>query len=400
MKPLRIAFLTPHFVTEPCSGGLGSYLHRLAKVLSELGHKPEVFTLSQEKPGLIEFDGIRVERVSHASNIPLRLLNRLSHLNSRINISEVIDHVRGALGLSRAFERRDRESPFHFLQCADYGLAGLFIKKSSHRPHLVRCSWAADLFLKANENFNNLNSKLYCYLERHCIRKADIPYAPSKFVSNYYRESHKLELEVLLPPFMLEMVMASSLPWELPKRYFMYFGSICPRKGTDVLAAALPLVWRQESGFAMVWAGGSWHGALESYRRMWGEKASQVTWLGYISKPQVYAILKQSEVVVIPSRVDNLPNTLIESLLLNIPVIGSLGASIDELIEPGKNGELVPIGDPAALAESMLKAWRREVPWIDKPLILPEIFDQMQPQAAAANLLRLAGYSNNPLTSR
>ncbi len=39
--PLRIAFLTATFVTEPNSGGMGAYLHRLTKVLHELGHEPE-----------------------------------------------------------------------------------------------------------------------------------------------------------------------------------------------------------------------------------------------------------------------------------------------------------------------------------------------------------------------
>jgi len=198
-------------------------------------------------------------------------------------------------------------------------------------------------------------------------------------------------MEVLRPPFALEMEMASDPPWELPQRYLLYFGAICPRKGTDVLAAALPIAWQQEPELNMVWAGESWNGAVENYRDIWGEQASQVRWLGYVPKPQLYAVLKRAEAVVIPSRVDNLPNTLIESLLLNIPVIGSLGASIDELIEPGISGELVPIGDSAALAEAMLKAWRREVPWMNGRFRLPSIMNQMNPHVAAANLIRLAG---------
>jgi glycosyltransferase involved in cell wall biosynthesis len=124
---------------------------------------------------------------------------------------------------------------------------------------------------------------------------------------------------------------------------------------------------------------------------MWGEQAGQVRWLGYLPKPQLYRVLKQAEAVVIPSRVDNLPNTLIESLLLNVPVIGSRGASIDELIEPGISGELVPIGDSAALAQAMLKAWRREVPWLNGSFRLPSIMKEMDPHVAATNLILLAG---------
>jgi glycosyltransferase involved in cell wall biosynthesis len=199
---------------------------------------------------------------------------------------------------------------------------------------------------------------------------------------------------------MLETGIASHLPWELPQRYFMYFGAICPRKGTDVLAAALPLVWREEPEFAMVWAGEAWNGSLESYRRMWGEQASRVSWLGLIPKPQVYAVLRRAEVAVIPSRVDNLPNTVIESLLLNVPVIGSLGASIDELIEPGTSGELVPIGQPTALAAALVRAWRREVPWSAGRFPLPRVIDQMEPRLAALNLLRLAGHAADGSTFR
>jgi glycosyltransferase involved in cell wall biosynthesis len=389
--PLRIAFLTAAFVTEPNSGGMGAYLHRLTKVLHELGHEPEVFTLSQERPGVITFDKIRVERVGIPNNLPLRAIRRLSRRSPKLNISETGESVFAARSLARAFYARDREKCFDLVQSSDYGLAGLFINKHPSRRHLVRCSWAADLFIRADGKFDKLNSRLYCLLERYCIRKADVAYAPSEFVARYYKEEHGFQMEVLRPPFALETEMASDPSWKLPQRYLLYFGAICPRKGTDVLAAALPIAWRQEPQLTMVWAGESWNGAVENYRHMWGEQASQVRWLGYVPKPQLYAVLKRAEAVVIPSRVDNLPNTLIESLLLNIPVIGSLGASIDELIEPGINGELVPIGDSAALAEAMLKAWRREVPWMNGRFRLPSIMNQMNPHVAAANLIRLAG---------
>jgi glycosyltransferase involved in cell wall biosynthesis len=391
VQPVRFAFLTPTFVTEPNSGGMGTYLHRLTRALRELGHEPEVFTLSQATPGPTALDGVHVERVSPPRNLPLRAIARLSRLTRATDLGDVTERVRGALGLARAFRRRDHERPFHALQSSDYGLAGLFIGSHPTRPHLVRCSWAADLFIAADGNLHKLDSRLYSRLDRHCVRKADIAYAPSRFVATYYRDRHGLEVKVLRPPFMLETGIASPVPWELPRRYFMYFGAICPRKGTDVLAAALPLVWRQEPDFTMVWAGEAWDGGLDGYRRIWGDRASQVMWLGYISKPEVYAVLRGAEASVAPSRVDNLPNTVIESLLFNVPVIGSRGASIDELIEPGTNGTLVPIGQPAALAEALVSAWRREVPWAGGRVPLPAVIEQMEPRAAAVNLLRLAG---------
>lgn len=400
MTALRVAFVTPTFVTESNSGGMGACLHRLTKALRDLGHEPEVFTLSEEAPGPIEFEGIRVERARPERDLPIRLLCRLAGLSSITDISDVGEHLRGARALARAFHRRERERPFHVLQSSDYGLAGLFIRRHPSRLHLVRCSWAADLFIEADGNLHKLDSRLYAWLDRYCVGKADIAYAPSDFVARHYREAHGFAVEVVRPPFLLETEIAARLPWALSPRYFMYFGAICRRKGTDVLAEALPLVWRQEPGFAMVWAGDAWPGALERYRPLWGHQAAQVHWLGYLPKPQVYALLQRAEAVVIPSLVDNLPNTLIESLFLNVPVIGSLGASIDEMVEPGITGELVPIGQPAALAEALVRAWRREVPWMAGRLPAPVLLEQMEPRAAALNFLRLAGHPASAPTSR
>ena len=41
-----------------------------------------------------------------------------------------------------------------------------------------------------------------------------------------------------------------------------------------------------------------------------------------------------------PTRFDNLPNSAIESLALGVPVIGTLGASLEELVTPGRDGDL------------------------------------------------------------
>jgi glycosyltransferase involved in cell wall biosynthesis len=390
VKPLRLAFLTPTFATEADSGGMGAYLHRLTRALRDLGHEPEVFTLTDEVPGLARVEDVRVERVSPARDLPLRLIARCSRVSSRTDLTDATGRVQGALALARAFEKRHREMPFDVVQSSDYGLAGLFVGRDSARRHLVRCSWASDLFIEADGRLGRLDSRLYCLLERYCIRKADLAYAPSQFVADYYRRTHSMNVEVLRPPFLRETEIAAELPWELPTRYLMYFGAICPRKGTDVLAAALPLVWQEEPEFAMVWAGETWDGALESYRRLWADRSSQVSWVGYIPKPQLYAVLRGAEAVVIPSRVDNLPNTLIESLLLQVPVIGSRGASIDELVEPGRNGELVPIGAPEPLAAALLRAWRREVPWRAGQLPVPRLIEEMDPLVAAAKFLRLA----------
>jgi len=60
---MRIAFLTPGFVTEEkISGGLVNYLHQTCLSLIKLGHQPVIITASK-KSGVIFHNGIEVHRV-------------------------------------------------------------------------------------------------------------------------------------------------------------------------------------------------------------------------------------------------------------------------------------------------------------------------------------------------
>ena len=90
-----------------------------------------------------------------------------------------------------------------------------------------------------------------------------------------------------------------------------------------------------------------------------------------LAKPQLYALVRQAIATVAPSRFDNLPNTVLESVQLGTPVIGSNGASIDEIIESGVQGELVPVGDVEGLARALIRAWRGAGPFDDRRIPLP-----------------------------
>jgi glycosyltransferase involved in cell wall biosynthesis len=387
-KPLRIAFLTPEFITELTGeGGLATYVSRITQVLRNMGHEPEVFTLAKAHAGVIDFNGIRVERVLMPNVRIVRWLRRLSCFHRCVNLDESIMHIGTALGLAHAFTARNLEKPFDFVQCSDFGLTGLFVQKCEGRPMLIRCSWARDLFTSVDGKKRTFDTLLLNSLERLNIRRADIAYSPSRFVAEYMWQNHRIKLEILRPPFFLERQPAKNVPDGLPPRYLIHFGLLGARKGTDLVAAALPLVWQEEPHFTMVWAGKE-HGypIVEESRRQWGEHADKVKWLGPIEKPILYAVLKKAEAAVLPSRCDNFPNTVIESLLFNIPVIGSHGASIDELLEPGVCGELVPIGDVPALAQAMIRVWRGERILNGRPTILRE----MNPKVAASNLINLA----------
>lgn len=390
---LRIAFVTDEFVSEkPNSGGLGNYLNRITQVLKDLGHEPEVFVIGQPNPAVIDFHGIRVERVAPANN---RWLSTAKKIQNRFLVSPwggPTDYIASALALAETFKRRHQYKPFHFVQSANCSAAGLFLPSNGNCPHLIRLSSKRSLWFQADSRYHQLGAKVMAWLERAALRKADIAYAPSEFVAKSCQGTWRDDVQVVRPPVFIESQADGLVPDWLPKQYLIHFGQIGPRKGSDLVAKALCQVWQQEPDFKMIWAGRAiTPGDFERCHHFWGENAANVTWLGPIPKHRLYTLLQHATAAVLPSRVDNLPNTVIESLMLGIPVIGSNGGSIDELVESGLNGELVAMDDIAALASAMLKAWRLGPGYI-KPFRLPKIFEELEPQQAALSLIQLAGY--------
>ena len=72
----------------------------------------------------------------------------------------------------------------------------------------------------------------------------------------------------------------------------------------------------------------------------------------------VLPYLKASDVFVLPSRSEGMPNALLQAMAVSLPCIATNVGGIPELIEDGVNGWLVSAGDSRALAEKLLAVLR------------------------------------------
>lgn len=384
---MRIAFITPEFVTDyPDGGGLGNYLYRMGKLLVGRGHSVEVFVSGYLNPRILMHDGIRVERVLPPyRNVAMKILRQMRLVSGAEHPVSLLLQARA---LAAAMERRHRESPFDIVQSADYLAVGLAVRRRPGRIHVVRCSTAADLYNEI-DGANSRGRRCRERMERRAMRNADKVFAPSRFVAEHYRNKYGIPVEVLRPPFDIEVAPAAEPPCDLPARFLVHFGQLKRRKGTHWLGEALKRSFEMEPALRMVFVGKHRSDELGRVLAGLGTHRSKVQALQPLAKPELYALLQRADAAVLPSLVDNLPNTVIESLTLGIPVIGTHGASIDELVEPGVTGELVLPGDVEGLASAVVRTWRGQSAVRKGFAWRGGLAEEMRPERAVESFLKL-----------
>jgi glycosyltransferase involved in cell wall biosynthesis len=80
-----------------------------------------------------------------------------------------------------------------------------------------------------------------------------------------------------------------------------------------------------------------------------------VQFLGYRSQSDVAALMKASDIIVLPSLAEGVPVVLMEAMASAKPVIATQVAGVSELVEDGVNGCLVPPGSVEALVDAVLR---------------------------------------------
>ena len=129
------------------------------------------------------------------------------------------------------------------------------------------------------------------------------------------------------------------------------------QKGHDILLESLAQVRRRGLDFVMALAGdGSRRQVLER-RAMELDLTDRVRFLGMLD--EIGPLLWAADAVIMPSRWEGLPLTLLEALARARPVVASAVGGIPEVIEDRVSGRLVPPGNVTALADALEWLHRR-----------------------------------------
>ena len=128
-------------------------------------------------------------------------------------------------------------------------------------------------------------------------------------------------------------------------------GRLSREKGHADLLEALGIMAAQGLRVSVVLAGdGPERPSLEAQAARLGI-ADAVHFVGYVDHPQ--RVLEETDLMVLPSHTEGLPNAALEALAMGVPVLATAVGGTPEVITDGETGRLVAPSDPEALAREM-----------------------------------------------
>ena len=177
-----------------------------------------------------------------------------------------------------------------------------------------------------SEQVDSLHSKSISSLAKSAESKVlqwpDKLTTDSKATQKLYKEKFDINFEYLPSPLDVNMFEKIGSVEKIEKQ-IAYVGRDSHEKGIDILKKAESEI----NGNIIYCTNRSWEDAMR--------------------------IIKSSEIVVVPSRMESLPTTVKEAFFLNVPVIGTNVGGIPELIINNETGILVPPENPNKLAQAV-----------------------------------------------
>lgn len=181
--------------------------------------------------------------------------------------------------------------------------------------------------------------------------------------------SSDLELQLGLPPDRVttiynpvvngELIAKARAPFNHPwfqtdaPPVFLAVGRLSVQKDFQTLIKAFAILRKQTLARLLILGEGNLRSDLESIIYSL-DIADDISMPGFVENP--YAYMHCASAFVLSSRWEGLPTVLIEAMACGCPVISTdCPNGPKEILESGKYGPLVPVGDSSALSQAMLQ---------------------------------------------
>jgi glycosyltransferase involved in cell wall biosynthesis len=344
---VRIALVTPEYAgITPASGGLGTQFQALAQELHRRGHDVHVVAPAGDAPP--------------AGGPPVHVFPSTG--------GRVLHRLRDAVAADRHIGAVDAVFAPEWA-----GTAWRYARRRRRAPLVTNLTTSSVQILAMTSGVPRraqVDPRVFVprLLERDQARRSDHLAACSRAMLDWARELWPIDSvpQSVLPNAVdLTAVRGHATGSQPPEiaagdgPVIAVPGRLEPRKGSHVLAAALPLVADRVPDVRLVLLGkdGRWEeGPMsERMRELAGDHAGRMAFLGHQPPERLFPALAHADVLAMPSLWEAFGLTALEGMALGRPVVVTSGSGFDDFCRDGDNCLAVPPGDAPALAAALVR---------------------------------------------
>ncbi|MBD5521763.1 MAG: glycosyltransferase family 4 protein [Lachnospiraceae bacterium] len=382
------------------SGGLASFSANLARIFKKNGHTVSIILATTKKENIIFDKDIDLYEIFVEKSLWDKF-ERIAGIGASITNEEKDEIRRFFMNLYKSWrvrkvidkiEKKKRIDIVHF---CNLGALSLFADKRI--PYVVRISGFLNMCngganqLNGNISFEDNKLSVRHRLEYFALKRAKHVISPSYFLAEIAKKNLRIRPVVIESPFVLNRA-----DWDYSvydallreKRYIIHYGSLKYLKGTHIVAQMAHTILDAHSDILIVLAGadsemfdeeGGKIKAHEFVKKAAKEHSNRVLYVGCLVREQLYPLIQNAQVCLLPSRIENLSNACIEAMAMGRIVIGTNKASFEQLIDDGVSGYLCERDNPLSYLQA-----------VDRALNMCEEEKQMMSEKAVERIKKLA----------
>lgn len=194
---------------------------------------------------------------------------------------------------------------------------------------------------------------------RRMMEDVDYVFAPSDFVARSFTSRGFSDDQVLKIFYPVNLSIFKPMEEDRPKDRpltIVNTGALSFRKGTPYLLEAFRMIRKQipDARFLLT-------NSISEQAKPFFDKYNDlpIEWSHYLSAPQLAERLRNADLFILPSLEEGLVRTAIQAMACGLPCILTPNTGSSEYVEENVNGSVVPIRDPAAIADAALAWWSR-----------------------------------------
>lgn len=364
-RQMRIGLVVPEYASRPPLGGIATYARNTALWLAKHGHDVHVVCVTRTGLHGNEDDaGVLVHFVPPTRIRPRRVLRLIGGFPGLTFLRDVYagwDLLENSLGAWRVIWALDRNRRFDLIECADFGGLAFWGLLSPLRNRIIlRGHGYLNLEL---EHVNWPGRHFHHFLEGFCLRRARWIVPNSRFLAEAYCRHFDVDesrLYVLYHGFHLPVATGSVQTLRAERGWgaspvVLYVGRLEEQKGTDILFGALAIAKSICPELRAVLLGSVNERFRLAYERFLEQHSDWVWHPGSVSPSEVMEIMRQVDMVVLPSRTETFGRVLVEAQLCGCAVIGMRLGGMPEIVEHEVTGLLVEPEDVVGLANAIVR---------------------------------------------